>query len=233
MSYISNPKTQGSGILCCIPQTGECPHRCEDCFFQSGRSYLEPLQSNLPNMPSKEITDGRVVRVNDGHDSCFNVDLVLKETLVYRDRFYNTCMPEGPEMLAWATVLTVNPGEFTDFHFYKVESPNIMFVRARANMWNLQLIENIIDFYALKRSISVIITWMNYTTPDLIPVAHRHDYAVKTHILNPYLSPTAKALRKADYLFTNPLVYECGTLCKECGNCLREYYKWKERANVK
>ena len=44
MSYIENPKTKGSGIIACIPQKGLCPNKCEDCFFQSGRSYLEPLE---------------------------------------------------------------------------------------------------------------------------------------------------------------------------------------------
>ena len=37
MSYVENPKTKGSGILCCIPQKGRCPNNCSDCFFQSGR----------------------------------------------------------------------------------------------------------------------------------------------------------------------------------------------------
>jgi|GEM_PF-4975445 len=28
--YIENPKTKGSGIICCIPQTGVCPIGCPD-----------------------------------------------------------------------------------------------------------------------------------------------------------------------------------------------------------
>ena len=67
MSYIENPKTKGSGIISCIPQKGICPNTCEDCFFQSGRSYLEPLDENLPNLP--EEVDYQIVRVNDGNDS--------------------------------------------------------------------------------------------------------------------------------------------------------------------
>lgn len=55
MRYKENPKTKGSGIIACIPQTGVCPNKCEDCFFQSGRSYLEPLEENLPNMPTVEM----------------------------------------------------------------------------------------------------------------------------------------------------------------------------------
>lgn len=55
MSYIENPKTKGSGIVCAIPQTGVCPIGCEDCFFQSDRSFLEPLDENLPSSGKKEI----------------------------------------------------------------------------------------------------------------------------------------------------------------------------------
>lgn len=233
VGYIENPKTKGSGIICCIPQTGVCPNKCADCFFQGGRSYLEPLSENLPNMPPKEATHGRVVRVNDGHDSAIDYRLALEMTKDFPDKFYNTSLPEGPDLLRWATVLTVNPGALTDFSFHKVESPYLMFVRARTNLWNLQVVENIVEFYALKRSISVIITWMNYYTPSLIPVQYRESYKVLTHILNPYLSPTLDAYEKANYLFSNSGVYECGKLCKDCGNCLREYYKWKEKANVK
>jgi len=59
--YKENPKTKGSGIICCIPQTGICPQKCDDCFFQSGRSYLEPLVDNLPNMPDFD-TSGNCLR---------------------------------------------------------------------------------------------------------------------------------------------------------------------------
>lgn len=229
MSYIENPKTKGSGIICCIPQTGRCPNNCPDCFYQSGRSYLEPLEDNLPNIPPKELTHGRVVRVNDGHDSAFDINRVLEVTDQFEDKFFNTSSPFGPDLLKWATVVTVNPGEITDSYFNQVTSPYLMYVRARANLWNLELLEKIIDFYALKRSISVIITWMNYHTADSIPVEYRRFYDVKTHVTNAYYSPTAEGLRLADYLFTVPGVYECGKQCKDCGNCLREYFAWKEK----
>lgn len=227
--YKENPKTKGSGIICCIPQTGECPNKCADCFYQSGQSYLEPLSENLPNIPTKEMTNGRVVRVNDGHDSAIYPYLVLEVTKNFSEKFYNTSMVNGPDLLKWATVLTVNPGVMTDISFYKVESPYLMFVRARTNMWNLQVVEDIIDFYAVKRSISVIITWMNYHTLTLIPAPYRKFYEMKKHILNPYMSLTAEAISSVEHLFGYPNVYECGKLCKDCGNCLREYYKWKEK----
>jgi len=228
MSYKENPKTAGSGIICCIPQIGRCPNACPDCFYQSGRSYLEPLIDNLPNMPTKEMTEGRVVRVNDGHDSGFDMKNVIQSTKDFKDKFYNTSIPYAPDILQWATVLTVNPGPLTDLSFHECNSPYLMMVRVRANLWNLQLVENVIDFYALKRSVPVIITWMNYHTLESIPVKWRPFYAVKTHVTNPYYSPTPEGLERAAHLFSNPLVHECGKLCKNCGNCLREYFAWKE-----
>ena len=229
MSYKENPKTKGSGIICCIPQTGRCPNNCSDCFYQSGRSYLEPLEDNLPNIPPVEETYARVVRVNDGHDSSFDIERVLATTAQFKDKFYNTSSPFAPDKLQGPTVLTVNPGGMTDKDFHHCTSPFIMFVRARANLWNLQLIENIIDFYALKRSMAVIITWMNYTTVQAIPEAWRAFYGPLTHVQNEYLSVRPENRWLLDYLFTNPNVYECGKHCKDCGNCIREYYKWKVR----
>ena len=35
----------------------------------SGRSYLEPLDENVPNLPDVASALNRVVRVNDGNDS--------------------------------------------------------------------------------------------------------------------------------------------------------------------
>ena len=75
--YHENPKTKGSGILCCIPHESTCPINCADCFFQSGRSYLEPLEDNLPNMPTAEQAKGKVVRVNDGNDSNLDKEMVM------------------------------------------------------------------------------------------------------------------------------------------------------------
>ena len=85
--YIENPKTKGSGIVCAIPQTGTCPNKCEDCFFQSGRSYLEPLVDNLPNLP--EEVDYQIVRINDGNDSNVDYPAVIMRTESYKHKFFN------------------------------------------------------------------------------------------------------------------------------------------------
>jgi hypothetical protein len=88
-SYIENPKTKGSGVICCIPQKGFCPVNCADCFFQSGRSYLEPLEEKLPNMPTLEQSAGMVVRVNDGNDSNNQREPVMSAVERYPQKFFN------------------------------------------------------------------------------------------------------------------------------------------------
>ena len=93
--YIENPKLAGSGIAACIPQEGTCPIGCEDCFFRDGRSYLNPLEDNLPNMPDPEkvIKEGKIVRVNDGNDSNISRRHVVRSVRCYPLRFYNTSIP--------------------------------------------------------------------------------------------------------------------------------------------
>ncbi len=228
--YKENPKTKGSGIICCIPQKTRCPMKCPDCFFQSGQSYLEPLEDNLPNMPPIEETYGRIVRVNDGNDSGNDVTLVLAKTINYEHRYYNTSLQKAPDQLKHATILTVNPGEITDTSFHICMSPYLMSVRVRANLWNLQLIEKVIDFYALKRNISTILTWMRYPTPQHIPEQYRAFYHQRLHVLNTYYTPTPEAMHHSDYLAaSSPLVSNCEGLCKHCGVCLRDYFSWKEK----
>ena len=134
--YIENPKTKGSGILCCIPQTGACPNKCLDCFFQSGRSYLEPLDDNLPNMPAPR--SDRIFRINDGNDSNVHRETVISATVQYPLRFFNTAIPKHLDEFPGPVVLTLNPGKMTDSEFHKIDPipKNLMFVRVRTNMYN-------------------------------------------------------------------------------------------------
>ena len=112
--YIENPKTKGSGIICCIPQTGQCPQKCPDCFFQGGRSFLHPLEDNLPNMPDSKYAEDYIVRVNDGNDSNVDRENVIKSTKQYKRKFYNTSIPKDLEGFGDPVVLTVNPSKMTD-----------------------------------------------------------------------------------------------------------------------
>ncbi len=225
--YKENPKTEGSGIACCIPQTGTCPGRCDDCFFQSGRSYLEPLADNLPNMPDGRFED-MIIRVNDGNDSNNRCNNVVSATNCYRRRFFNTSVL--PLHFPDPVVLTVNPG---DDIWIDIKYPplNLMFVRVRVTTWNLPLVHEIVDWYT-SRAVPVVLTFMAFHQIDKIPEDYRGDYSLRKRTLNEYYAITNKSWCWIMESYTNnPLIHSCGTedvrggsLCKNCGNCLREYH---------
>jgi len=248
--YKENPKTKGSGIICCIPQRGKCPVGCANCFFQSGRSYLEPLEDNLPNMPSLEEVGNKVVRVNDGNDSNNDFNKVLKDTTHYPLKFYNTSMNKNIRKFNAPVVLTVNPSNMTDddFHWIKVIPSNLMFVRFRINTWNDNPIDNIyikdiglatkcINYYT-SRNVPVVLTFMAYYDKSVIPIINRPDYIYRKRTTNSYYAITTSAWEYVmDRYKYNHLVYSCGkiegelgtTKCSRCGNCLREYFNTIER----
>jgi len=235
MSYIENPKTKGSGVICCIPQSDPiCPNKCADCFYGAGRSYLEPLSENLPNIPPAELAEGRVVRVNDGNDSNIDRDLVIESTAHFKDRFFNTAIPKLD--FPAPVVLTVNPGGLTDKSFHKVKAtPNLMFVRARVNTWNLALIDSIVKYYT-GCGVPIILTFLAFFQ-EPIPENHRNNYRLRKRTLNKYQAITTLAWESVMARYKrNALVHSCGlegeygtTACRHCGNCLREYYATRER----
>jgi len=253
MSYIENPKTKGSGILCCLPQSGQCPNKCPECFFQNGRSYLEPLEANLPNMPTPEQAVGHIIRVNDGNDSNIEREKVIAATDCYPDRFFNTAIPRfdfpGP------VVLTINSGHLgTDERFYSLDDcgqinppPNLMFVRVLVNTWNANLVARAVRYWA-DWEVPVVLTFMAYhKKPRRIDqnakvwYANEIGYVERKRTSNTYWAITTKTWREIMARFQdNKLVYSCGriegekgdTHCRFCGNCLREYYATKIRMGL-
>ncbi|KKN27086.1 hypothetical protein LCGC14_0868090 [marine sediment metagenome] len=236
--YKENPKTKGSGIVCAIPQTGICPNMCDDCFFQSGRSYLEPLNENLPNMPDRWSvrTKNNVVRINDGNDSNCTTANIGWATRDYSMKFYNTAIPKLDHFDA-PVVLTVNPGDMTDNDFHKLNTipENLMFVRFRANTWNQSLGGQVVEHYATAQ-IPVVFTFMAYFT-QIIPEAHDSFYTYRKRTLNSYwvIIQEAWDTVMAPYKH-DEYVYACGKNansfpCHRCGNCLREYFATTERIN--
>jgi len=235
--YRFNPKTLGSGIITAIPQEKECPIRCKDCFFQSGRSYLEPLEDNLPNLPDLEITEGRVVRVNDGNDSNINRELVEGATEVYKDRFFNTSIPKDIGGFPGPVVLTINPANMTDESFHKLVEPfpnNLMFVRFRTNAWNREILDEAVKYYC-NGGVPIVFTFMAYHEEGDIPEEYKDLYTYKKRTSNSYwvINERGWGLIVSKYS-DNPLVYTCGKdwkthLCTRCGNCIREYFNAKER----
>lgn len=243
MSYIENPKTKGSGIICCIPQPTPCPSKCDDCFFQSGRSYLAPIEDNIPNMPTIEEVGDRVVRVNDGHDSNHNRTLVMSRVAgagKYKRKFYNTSIPNALREFDAPVVLTVNPSHMTNADFYRLSSIplNLMYVRARTNMWNVRTVVNDIIKYYTGRSVVVVLTFMAYHLNRSIPNDFKDFYEFRKRTLNRYWAIKHNAWLEVMYTYhDNPFVYSCGiegisSLCKRCGNCLREYFATIERMKI-
>jgi hypothetical protein len=229
MSYIENPKTAGSGILCAIPQKGTCPVGCSGCFFQGGRSYLEPLDKNLPNMPP--LASDLIVRCNDGNDSNVDRELVVESMKPYRHVFYNTSIPKDLEGFSRPVVLTVNPAGMTDSRAHLLDPipSNLMFVRVRTNLWNLDLVDTVVEHYD-SRNVPVVLTFMAYYDEKEVDKSCRSSYEWKTRTLNPYWVLRREGWeRVVDRYNERPLVYTCGKdhktySCARCGNCLREYY---------
>ena len=235
-----NPKTKGSGIITCIPQKGRCPNNCKDCFFQSGRSYLEPLEKNLPHVPPPGLAFGRIVRMNDGNDSAHQQEIVEDCASTYDDAFFNTCKAEAVGSFDGPVVLTINPGNTTDTTWYRFDDrkptpENLMFVRIRTNTWNLDtVVKPAVEWYT-SREVPVVLTFMAYYE------RHSHmgpDYIFRERTINSYYAITTAAWEFIMSVFKhNTYVYSCGkiegelgnTKCSRCGNCIREYYNTKER----
>jgi len=251
MSYIENPKIKGSGVFCAIPQTGECPQKCADCFFQGGRSYLEPLQENVPNIPD-DIEYWHIIRVNDGHDSYFlepdakwrygadaTRDFLQKRCRGRIQLFFNTSIAKNFERYrGMPFVLTVNPAEMTDVDFHRVADPpiNLMFVRIRVNTWNVESVVNpAISFYA-ERQVPVVLTFMRYYE-ETIPEGHRSFYIYKKKVLNDYWVLRTETWESIMWRHRfNKWVSSCGIEgeegffeCRHCGVCLREYFATMDR----
>jgi len=247
MPYKTNPKTDGSGIIAVIPHHGECPNKCGDCFYQSERSFLEPLDENTPNMCPVEMTEGRlprIVRVNDGHDSGVNPEMVKEATAIYKQKFYNTCLPRSLNTLTDApVVLTLNPAKMTNTDFHRVWYPNLMMVRFRINTWNLNMADWAVQYYA-DRQVPIIMTFMAYYKEEgNMPEDHKKNYEFRERTTNSYFAIKNEVWREIMSRWDNTpaekWVYSCSKVegakpigdfrCSRCGNCLREYYRTMER----
>ena len=233
-NWIYNPKLIGSGIIECIPQQGKCPNNCSDCFFQSGRSYLEPLKENLPHIPTKEMTKNRIVRMNDGNDSNHQREIVENTAKKFEHYFYNTAIPKNLDKFEAPFVITINPAKMTDNSFYRVEAyKNLMFVRIRTNIWNLKkVVVPAIKYYS-NLKVKIVLTYMAYYNND-IPLFHKHNYIWKKRTINSYWCLKPKKVIAIERKFQNNVyVYSCtyknNYSCSFCGNCIREYYNSLER----
>lgn len=252
MEVKNNPKLVGSDIIDCVPQTGKCPNGCLECFY-NGKDWYRTRSK--PLIPTVEETKGKVVRVNSGHDSNVQRDLVIKTALKYKNFFFNTSFPRfdfpGPVVFTCngATAFINNDHTCSGFKVVSEEGlslpdskamlidekfeylDNVMFVRFRLNTWNEGLANKVVEHYT-NLGIPVVMTFMRYMNRESIPREHRKFYRWQHHILNDHFIlrggiRTAMMLRWGK----NKFVYSCGngksSYCKDCGNCTRFYYRWQ------
>ena len=148
-------------------------------------------------------------------------------------RFFNTSFPKAFDE-PW--VLTVNPKDMTDKDFHIVQDVKaLMFVRVRTNMWNISLVEKVVEYYTGIKKIPIVLTFMAYYKDD-IPEMYKDHYEFRKRTLNSYWVIKFDSWKHIMTHFeTNPLVHSCSGpdnfACKNCGTCLREFHSTMERLN--
>ena len=231
-----NPKMVGSGLVSARVQTGPCPNHCPECYYNGpdgkGLGYCENIFE--PHIPTPEEAMGKLVRMNDGHDSNISRDLVMataRELIRQgaRGAYMNTSIPrfdfEDGQGGKFPVIFTCNGRQpvFVD------DCPkNLMAVRLRWNSWEHGAQAALVHHY-LDRRVPVIITPMRYREPWAMPPdAREHDYEWRQHILNPYWCVRPELLKRkvdalmASFHYSRELVL-CEGRCAECGNCARLY----------
>jgi hypothetical protein len=215
-----NPKLIGSNIIDCIPQTGECPNRCSECFYNGGR-FFRTLDE--PLIPSCEEVGDKIVRVNTGNDSNVNKSLVLEQTKQYKHKFYNTSIPKFD--FHAPVVFTCNPKE--DFILANPVD-NIMFVRIRTTTWNKKERDVAIQYYK-KLNVPIVLTFMRFYNKYSIPENQLENYEWRENILNNYFCIKTEAILNIMKEYNKMGVLMCGTPyssnCVDCGNCENLYWR--------
>ena len=220
---MSNPKLIGTNIIDCIPQTGECPRHCPECFFNGGRFYRildEPL------LPALEEAEGKIVRVNSGNDSNNQKDLVIEKTKQYKHKFYNTSTPnfDFPAPVCF----TCNPHD--KVILAKNNLKNLMFVRIRTTPWNLDEVDIATDYYLKQHNIPVLLTFMRFYNGGLIPEEYKKDFEWVKHIINEYYCLKPEAIFKIMDRYKKSGVLSCGnnisSNCVDCRKCEFLYWEW-------
>jgi len=219
-----NPKYEGSNIFDCRPQSGFCPLNCNQCFYNRADAYY--IDIHKPNfIPVEEVGDG-IVRVNGGHDSNFERERVIKETEIYKKRFFNTAIPkfDFPAPVVW----TANPKEEKEVPLIYNIPDNLMFIRLRVSSTNLNHIRSAIKSYA-PTGIAIVLTFMAYYSGE---PKNPDKYIWKKRHINSYWCPTREFMEEVMCKMKKiegRQVSLCSDLdayaCKDCRNCETYYYQ--------
>ena len=219
-NYSENPKLVGTNIVDCIPQTGECPIQCPECYYNGGR-FFRTLDE--PWMPPSDTN--KIVRVNSGNDSNIDRDMVIAKTIHYKHKFYNTSIPNFD--FPAPVVFTCNGGKNSTLKLVKPD--NVMFVRVKTTLWNVEDVDAAVNHYLKKYDCPVVLTFMRFYNGNLIPDAFKKDYEWRKSILNEYYCIKQDAILNVLNRYKGSGVRMCGTpvssKCIDCRNC--EYLYWK------
>jgi len=176
-----NPKQENTRLWSCRPQTGKCPNGCNQCFYNRPGAYYCDI--NEPNIPDPQEVGSDIVRMNSGHDSNINRNLVIETASKYENVFFNTAIPQfdfpGPvvftanakeEETAW---VPWSPWTHYDTPNVKVLPEdqrkllhNLMFVRLRVSSTNLGHISEAVRLWTNAYKIPVVLTFMAYYSQD-------------------------------------------------------------------
>lgn len=227
---IRNPKQEGSNLWDCKPQVGLCPLNCNQCFYNRPGAFYVDI--NQPHFPTVEEVGEGIVRVNCGHDSNIEREKVIRETAIYKHRFFNTSMPRFD--FPAPVVFTANREEEKPPLIY-AETDNVMYVRLRVSTTNLEFVQMGVDHYIdyIDGQIPVVLTFMAYyeDPPD------KNNYEWKVRHINSYWCAKKEFILKVLEIFKdNRFVTMCGTpdsnYCRDCKNCETYYWQTVKRLSI-
>ena len=201
---------------------------------------------NEPNIPKPLEVGNGIVRMNCGHDSNLERELVIATAGQFRNFFFNTSIENynfpGP------VVLTVNGCEEEPNRVIRpptIVPPNLMFVRIRVSASNLGIVHGLVMEWTLS-DVPIVITFMAYYDRDVLDVVMKHKhpfyagidclYRWETRHANKYWCPTREMkirTMKSLGIERNRLLTVCcldSEFCKDCRNC--ESYYWITRRRL-
>jgi hypothetical protein len=239
--YTPNPKLVNSGMWACRPQTGRCPNGCSECYYNHPGYYEDITQ---PSVPDPADVGDDIVRMDDGHDSNLQRELVVQTAAQYKNVFYNTSIArlnfDAP------VVLTANPREeqsdtwaWPDAVGYPI---NLMAVRIRLTPANVSDTTRLLMEWT-DRGVAVLVSHMRYYTQDALfdmlvgaPTVSSADYDFHKHVLNDCWQPNAglqQRLGTAIGLGRRHGAYLCGDKpCKDCRQCESLYWLARRRMEL-
>jgi len=207
-------------IINAIPYIGKCPNECLECFYNNDE-FFASLTS--PILPSLEEVGDQIVRVNQGNDSNINKDIVLERTAIYPKKFYCTAIPNFD--FPAPVVFTCN-GEELILAINGLN--NLMMVRVKTNLWNLNELEKAINYYC---GVPITISFMRYKDTNNIPNEFRQFYELKKNVMDDdyryHLRDEQKQVIFYKYGTTNKMVDICRIVkardCERCEFCYEKF----------